>query len=118
MVAGTISYAETSLTKTVGDAVFTNALAKTGDGSVTYAISSNSGVASIDSGTGQVTIGSNAGEVTVTATVSDSSNYHYATTAATYTLRVLAKPSPDANVAPGNWGTDDSVTVTPDKDGL
>ena len=116
--AGTISYAETSLTKTVGDAVFTNALAKTGDGSVTYAISSNSGVASIDNGTGQVTIGSNAGEVTITATVSDSSNYHYATTTATYTLRVLAKPSPDANVAPGNWGTDDSVTVTPDKDGL
>ena len=83
---GSISYATASVSKTFGDAAFTNALTKTGDGSVTYS-SSNTGVATVNSSTGEVTIKGD-GTTTITATVADGTNYTYATKTASYTLSV------------------------------
>lgn len=88
--AGSISYATTSVSKTYGNAAFTNTLTKSGDGSVTYA-SSATGVAAVNS-SGQVTI-AGAGSATITATVTDGTNYTYATKTASYTLDV-AKATP------------------------
>lgn len=84
--AGSISYATASVSKTFGDAAFTNALTKTGDGTVTYS-SSNTGVATVNSSTGEVAIKGD-GTTTITATVADGTNYTYATKTATYTLSV------------------------------
>ena len=84
--AGSISYATASMSKTFGDAAFTNALTKTGDGSVTYS-SSNTAVATVDSSTGEVTI-KGEGTAKITATVADGTNYSYATKTASYTLSV------------------------------
>ena len=86
--AGSISYATKTITKTYGDAAFTNALTKVGDGTVTYS-SSATGVAAVD-GTGKVTI-KGAGTTTITATVADGTSYTYATKTATYTLKVNKK---------------------------
>ncbi len=86
--AGSISYATKTITKTYGDAAFTNALTKVGDGTVTYS-SSATGVATVD-GTGKVTI-KGAGTTTITATVADGTSYTYATKTATYTLKVNKK---------------------------
>ena len=87
-IAGSISYATASVDKTFGDAAFTNALTKTGDGSVTYS-SGNTVVATVDATSGQVTI-VGAGSATITATVADGTNYSYATKTASYTLTVAA----------------------------
>ena len=84
--AGSISYATSSISKTFGDAPFTNALTKTGDGTVTYS-SSNTAVAIVNATTGEVTIVNN-GTTTITATIVDGTNYTYATKTATYTLSV------------------------------
>ena len=83
---GTISYATTAIEKVVGGAAFTNALTKTGDGTVKYA-SSKSAVATVNASTGEVTI-VGAGETTITATVADGTQYAYATKTASYTLTV------------------------------
>ena len=95
----TISYATSSVTKTYGDASFTNPLTNSGDGTVTYT-SSNTSVATVNSSTGAVTI-VGWGSATITATVADSASYTYATKTASYTLTV------DPN----------TVTVTIKKDG-
>ena len=84
--SGSISYGTTAVTKTYGDAAFTNTLTKTGDGTVTYS-SSNTTVATVNASTGAVTI-KQAGSATITATVTDGTNYTYATKTATYTLTV------------------------------
>ena len=84
--AGSISYATASVSKTTDDAAFTNALTKTGDGTVTYA-SSKETVATVNATTGEVTI-VGAGETTITATVADSDTYTYAVKTASYTLTV------------------------------
>ena len=89
--AGTISFKTTSIAKKNTDAAFTNALTKTGDGTVTYA-SSNTKVATVNSSTGEVTI-MGAGETTITATATDGTNYAYATPTAEYTLTVSAESS-------------------------
>ena len=86
--AGSISYGTKSVTKTYGAAAFTNALTKTGDGSVSYK-SSNTNIATVD-GTGKVSIKA-AGTTTITATVTDGNNYTYATKTASYTLTINAK---------------------------
>lgn len=86
--AGSISYATTSVEKTTDDEAFTNALTKTGDGTVTYA-SSKTDVATVNATTGEVTI-VGAGETTITATVADSDSYTYATKTASYALTVTA----------------------------
>jgi len=86
--AGEISYATSSVSKTFGDDSFTNALSKTGDGTVTYS-SSNTAVAEVDSETGEVTIKGD-GNATIKATVTDGPTYTYAKTEASYTLSVAA----------------------------
>ena len=84
--AGSISYATSSISKTFGDAAFTNILTKTGDGAVSYS-SSNTNVATVNATSGEVTIVGN-GSAVITATVADGTNYTYATKTATYTLSV------------------------------
>lgn len=116
--AGTISYDVTAMTKTVGEAKFTNALTRNGDGTVTYSISNSGSNATIDASTGEVTLGTLAGTATVTATVVDGTNYTYATKTATYTINILPRTSPEAGVTPDNWGSGGDVDVTPDKNGL
>lgn len=86
--AATISYETASVSKTYGDADFTNDLTNAGDGTVSYA-SDNESVATVDSETGLVHI-VGAGEATITATVADGENYTYATKTAQYTLTVTA----------------------------
>lgn len=97
--AGSISYATASVSKTTGDAAFTNELTKTGDGTVSYA-SDNTAVATVNASTGEVTI-KGAGTATITATVTDSASYTYATKTASYTLTVtVAVTSVIINNAP------------------
>ena len=85
-IAGSISYATTTVSKTTADEAFTNELTKTGDGTVSYA-SSKTDVAEVNTKNGLVTI-KGAGETTITATVADSDTYTYATKTASYTLTV------------------------------
>ena len=118
--AGSISYGTTSVPKTYGDAVFTNTLTKSGDGSVTYA-SNNTSVATVNSSTGQVTI-ANAGTATITATVTDGSNFTYATKTASYTVTV-SKASPTLSLSTTNLSLAQAnptgtVTVTRSGDGV
>ena len=98
--AGSISYTTASVSKTFGDAAFTNELTKTGDGEVTYA-SSNTAVVTVDAATGQVTVVGN-GTATITATVVDGKNYAYAMKTASFSVEVTTvtpepspKPEPD-----------------------
>ena len=89
--AGEISFAtatpKEALHANAADNTYTQEVAKTGDGTVTYTISGNTCGASIDASTGKVTF-TQAGSVTITATVADGTNYTYATKTATYTLSV------------------------------
>ena len=87
--AGSISYATATIDKSTSDAAFTNALTKTGDGTVTYS-SDNESVAKVDATTGEVTI-MGKGEATITATVADGTNYTYATKTATYQIKVTTR---------------------------
>lgn len=89
--AGSISYTTTEISKSVGDAAFTNELTQVGDGTVSYA-SDNTAVATVNATTGKVTI-VGAGTANITATVADSDTYTYATTTASYTLTVLLASS-------------------------
>ena len=81
-----ISFANTSVVKTYGDAAFTQTVTNTGSGTVTYS-SGNSNVATVNSSSGQVTIKA-AGSAVITATVTDTEYDSYATKTATYTLTV------------------------------
>jgi hypothetical protein len=89
--AGEISFAtatpKEALHANAADNTYTQEVAKTGDGTVTYTISDNTCGATIDASTGKVTF-TQAGSVTITATVADGTNYSYATKTATYTLSV------------------------------
>ena len=85
-IAGTISFAKDSENKLTSDAAFTNTLTNTGDGEVTYS-SSDTSVATVNASTGLVTIKA-VGSTTITATVTDGTNYTYATKTAQYTLKV------------------------------
>ena len=84
--AGSISYAEETVSKLPNADSFTNELSKTGDGAVTYS-STDESVATVDAATGQVTIVSE-GTAVITATVTDSETYAYAAKTASYTLKV------------------------------
>ena len=108
---GSISYATTTVDKTFGDAEFTNPLTKEGDGSVSYE-SSKPGVATVDVD-GKVTI-TGAGDTQITATVTDSENYTYATSTASYTLNVAeATMTVTANGWSGAYdGNPHGITVT------
>ena len=83
--AATISFAESSVSKTFGDADFTNKLTNSGDGAVTYE-SSNTAVAEVNA-SGLVSIKGN-GDATIKATVTDGKNYTYATKSVSFTLGV------------------------------
>ena len=111
--AGVISFAESSISKTYGDADFTNTLTNTGDGTVTYT-SNNESVATVNSETGLVTITGAPGEATITATVTDGTNYAYATATATFSVGVNSAAITVS--AEGFTGTYDSkshtITVT------
>ena len=76
--------------KTSVDEPFTNALTKTGDGTVSFA-SSNIDVADVNAGSGEVTI-KGLGQAVITATVADTGIYTYAVKTASYTLDVV-KPA-------------------------
>lgn len=84
--AGSISFKDATVTRTYGDAVFTNTLTKTGDGTVTYS-SDKASVATVNATTGEVTI-VGPGTATIKATVADGTNYNYATKEVSYTLTV------------------------------
>ena len=96
--SGTINFEEPSITKSYGDAAFTPALLKFGDGSVTYSISPATGIATINASTGEVNI-EGCGTATITATVADGPNFTYATKTATCTLTVN-KAATTINVDP------------------
>ena len=85
--AASISYATASIEKQLTDAAFINTLTDTGDGSVKYS-SNKESVATVDENTGEVTIKA-PGEATIKATVTDGTNYTYATKTASYTVKVL-----------------------------
>jgi len=110
--AGSISYTTASIGKTYGDAAFTNTLTKTGDGTVSYS-SSNTAVATVNASTGEVTIVGN-GSTTITATVTDGTNYTYATKTASYTLSVgTATMTVSATGYTGKYdGQPHGITVT------
>lgn len=80
----TVSFAESTVPKTYGDAVFTNVATTTGDGTIAYS-SSDADVAEVNSATGAVTI-KKAGSTTITATAAETTDYKGA--AATYELIV------------------------------
>ena len=80
----TVSFEQSSVNKTFGDAGFTNVATTTGDGTITYS-SSNTSVAEIDSDTGKVTI-NGAGTATITASAA-ATDYYYSASA-TYSLTV------------------------------
>ena len=104
---GTISFAEESVSKTLGDDAFINELTNTGDGTVTYSTSDDT-VATVDAN-GQVTIVGN-GEVTITASVSDGTNYTYETKTAAFTLTVN-EPEPQPINVYALWiGTSEGMT--------
>ena len=113
-LAGTISYATTSVSKKKGDSAFTNELSKTGDGTTSYS-SDKESVATVD-GTGKVTI-VGAGEANITATVTDSAKYTYATKTATYKLTVTETAVSTAEYSvtsdsTSEWTLDSGVDIT------
>lgn len=85
----TIAFANTSVTKTYGDAKFINAATTISDGTITY-VSNNTDVATVNSATGEVTI-AKVGTATITASVPATANYGEAS--ATYNLTVNKKTS-------------------------
>ena len=110
--AATISYETASVSKTYGDADFTNTLTNTGDGTVTYT-SNNESVATVNSETGLIHI-VGSGEATITATVADGTNYTYATKTAQYAIGVnTAAMSVTATNYTGTYdGDSHTITVT------
>ena len=110
--AATISFAESSVSKTFGDGAFTNTLSNSGDGAVTYE-SSNTAVAEVNAVNGEVTI-KTSGDATIKATVTDGTNYTYATKTVTYTLGVsTATMTVSATGYTGTYdGSAHGITVT------
>ena len=113
--SGAISYETEIVNKTFVDAAFTNAITKTGDGTVSYS-SSNTNVATVDATSGQVTI-EGAGTATITATVTDGTNYTYAKKTASYSLSVAtATMTVTAEGYSGTYDTEEhTINVTAPK---
>ena len=105
--AGSISYATSSVIKSYVDAAFINTLTKSGDGTVGYS-TSNGSVATVDASTGEVTI-VGVGSASITATVTDGTNYTYASNSASYTVTVESAPM--TVTASGYTGTYDGQAV-------
>ena len=83
----TLAFDRDEMTKTYGDAPFTNALSG-GHTAVTYAVTGGADVAEVNSSTGAVTI-KKAGTATITATAEETNSY--AGAAKSYTLTVNRK---------------------------
>ena len=83
---GSISYDIGHIDKFMVDESFINPLTIIGDGSVRYT-SENESVATVDETTGEVTI-HGTGSTTITATVTDTENYAYSISTASYNLKV------------------------------
>ena len=113
--AGTIAFpsaAKSGVLKTYGDDAFTYAVDKLGDGTVVYT-SSDDAVATVNSTTGEVTI-LKSGDVTITATVTDGTNYTYASPTDTYNLKVnKAKGSISYEVSSLNKTKSDDNFINP-----
>ena len=111
--AATISFKDATVTKTYGDAAFTNTLTNTGDGKVKYSTTATN--VTVNESTGEVTI-TGTGEATIKATVTDGTNYAYATKEISYTLTVNAKTVAVAGVELNKASLDmkvgDSETLT------
>ena len=86
---GDFSFVSDTVSKTFGDNNFTNAVAITGNGIVTYS-SSNPSVATVDSETGEVTI-VGAGKAIITATITATDEFEYLNNRVTYTLNIDKK---------------------------
>ena len=111
-VARTVSFSEASVTKTFGDAAFTNAAtpsAGAGEGTLSYE-SSETGVATVNATTGEVTI-AGAGSTTITASITAGDTYAAASN--TYTLTVAASSiSPTVTLANWTYGTPNEPSVS------
>ncbi len=93
-----LSFADSELTKHMGNGVFTNTLTQTiGTGTITY-FSSDPNVAIVDVSTGEVTI-VGAGTTTISAIAEENNDYHQATIS--YTLTVSDHDF-------GEWKNDES----------
>lgn len=111
--AQTLSFAQSTVTKTVGDPIFINALTHSvGTGAVTYS-SSNTGIATVNPTTGAVAI-VGAGTTTITANAAMVPG-EYAPGSASFTLTVNA-PAKSVSVGPqigtATAGTAGSLTYT------
>ena len=84
-LTGIVTFASSSVEKTVGDGDFTISPSVTGNGAVTYA-SSNTSVATVNSSTGRVHLVGPYGTANITATMTETSSYTGATD--TYQLTV------------------------------
>ena len=109
----TVTFNETSVSKTFGDADFTIKAETDGDGQISYAVTEGSTVAAVDA-SGQVNILS-AGSATITASATETKRYKSAT--ASYTLTVARKSIANATVTldtteKGYNETQQSVAVT------
>ena len=105
----TITFAQNSITKTYGDAKFTNAITNTGDGVVTYT-SNSEAVATVNSTTGEVTV-IGVGTATITAAVADSANCAYAVKTVTYVVTVNANTNGKITVTQKNAKTYTGTTI-------
>ena len=98
--ASTLFFLTTTVSKTYGDAAFTNTLVRSGStGAITYA-SSNTDVATVDATSGEVTV-KGAGSATITATLTDKDGINGTT--ASYSLTV-SKATPAVTAPTGKTG--------------
>ena len=102
-----LKFTSASVKKKPGDAVFTNKLIKTTDGTVTFK-SGNTSVATVNSTSGKVTI-KGEGKTTITATAVEGSNYKQGN--ASYTLTVAGDAISDT-ISIHHWGEDVENTFT------
>ena len=114
--SGTISFEETKISKTYGDADFVNVLNNTGDGAVIYS-SDNENIAKVNTETGEVSI-AGVGEAAVTAVVADGTNYTYENKEVTFTIQVsAASMSVSAEGYTGTYdGNSHGITVSAPQD--
>ena len=111
----TVSFTNTSITKTYGDADFINAATTTSTSPIVYT-SSNTAVATVDSSTGKVTIMSASNTpITITASVAASADYIAASTS--YTLIINNGTQTfkydEAGVSPASDSLDNPQVILP-----
>ena len=105
-----LAYATSSVSKTVGDANFTNTLTNPNNLTVTYSITNNGTGSTINASTGEVTVGSTAGTETITASFAGNDDYNAGS--ATYTLTVNAAPALSISTQPVGASYAQNATAT------